>query len=373
MKVPEVICQLAFLQRIPTMNPIPIAIIGAGGISRAHTNGLPFLKDRFRLVGVCDTNEQAAQTLAQECGPGIPHFTDYFTLLDKTAPHAVIITLPHFLHHPIGLDCLARKIHVLIEKPITCSAKELKEIDAKAKEMDLIVMAGQMRRFGSSVQKVHDWVQSSPENFGQLRSFDIVVQVNIDAYTGGRADHWILDGVKSGGGVVTGFGIHRVDLIRHLGGCDFSEVTALGRFDEPFVNGAESQANALFSMSNGATGTLHANGLAPRTGYMDSFTLHGTHGSIMEVNGPLRYATKTGAVTHAWNDQHQGWVEATESLNPQDNPFVRQLVAFADAIEQGTAPIMNSIKENFNTIACMDAIAESLRSGRTVTVEKWSA
>lgn len=350
--------------------PLSIALIGAGGISRAHTKAFPLFPDRIKLIAVADNFVASAQALAAEYGPDVAAFADHRELLAKARPDAVVITLPHFLHHPIAKDFLAAGIPVLVEKPITNTGAELHDLHALATTQKLVLMAGQMRRFSPAVRHVKKWLDASPENFGQLRSFDVVVQVNVDAYTGGKTGHWILDGPKAGGGVITSFGIHRVDLVRLFGGADFAEVTAIGRFDAPFLNGAESQASVLFRMTNGANGTLHANGRAPRTGYMDSFTLHGTHGSIMEVAGPLRYATTTGAVTNQWGHQHEGWVDAPDSSDPRDDAFVQQLLAFADAVQSGRPPVANTVPENFNTIACMDAIAESLRTGKTVPVAK---
>jgi predicted dehydrogenase len=348
---------------------VRVAVIGAGGISRAHTKAFALFGERIRLVAVADTAVSAARSLAAEHGPEVAAFPDHRELLARAKPEAVVITLPHYLHHPVAREFLEAGVSVLVEKPATTTSSELRDLHALASRLGLVLMAGQMRRFGPAVRHVKTWRDAWPGNFGELRSFDVVVQVNVDAYTGGRPGHWILDGRKAGGGAVVSFGIHRLDLVRFLGGADFSEVTAVGRFDVPFVNGAESQASVLFRMSNGATGTLHANGRAPRIGYMDSFTLHGTHGSIMEVGGPLRYATASGAVTNQWGHQHEGWVDAPDSSDPRDDAFVQQLLAFADAVRSGRPPVANTASENFNTIACMDAIAESLRTAATVKVE----
>jgi hypothetical protein len=70
-----------------------IALIGAGGISRAHTNAFPHFRDRVSLAAVCDTHEPAARGLAAECGVDIPVFTDYRQLLAQSKPDAAIITL----------------------------------------------------------------------------------------------------------------------------------------------------------------------------------------------------------------------------------------------------------------------------------------
>ncbi len=356
---------------LQSLRAFQVAMIGAGSISRAHTRSIHLYPGRLALASVCSSHEPAARALAAEHAGDIPVFTDHRQLLRAGKPDAAVIALPHFLHHPVAKDFLEAGVPCLIEKPITCSASELRDLHAIADRRSTLLMAGQMRRFGMPVTATRKWLEESPDHFGELRSFDVVVQVNIDAYTGGNSKHWALDGTKAGGGVIANFGIHRLDLVCHLSGVDFSQVTAIGRFDSPFTNGAESQASVLFRMSNGATGTLHANGLAPRTAYMDGFTLHGSRGSIMEMGGSLRYATLSGAMTREWHHQHEGWVEALDTGNADDDTFVRQLLAFVNAVESRTVPRFNTPIGNFNTIACLDAIAESLRTGKTVDVEKW--
>lgn len=350
------------------ITPLQIALVGAGSISRAHTKGFPLLSERVTLSAISSRNAQNASALAEEFGSGVKIFTDHRELLASAKPDGVILTLPHFLHHPVARDFLEAGVPVLVEKPITCTAAELRDLHSISIRKGVVLLAGQMRRYGKPVRTVKAWSDASPHHFGELRSFDVVVQVNIDAYTGGNDNHWALDGEKAGGGVIANFGIHRLDLVRHLGGADYAEVTALGRFDRPFFNNAESQASVLFRMSNGASGTLHTNALSPRTPFMDGFCMHGTCGTIVEVGGPLLYATTTGTVTREWGDQHQGFVEARVSSDPYDDAFVQQLLAFADAIQSVTSPRFNTADENFNTIACIDAIAESLRTGTTVKV-----
>jgi predicted dehydrogenase len=348
--------------------PLRLAVIGAGAISRAHVNAFPHLRESVTLSAVCDKNDLAATALAAEFGAAV--FQDHRQLLTRGKPDGVIITLPHFLHVPVAKDFLEAGVPALIEKPITCTGPELRELHEIASRKNLALVAGQMRRFGYAVSRVKAWRDASPTNFGELRSFDLVAQANIDGYTGGHSHHWIFDGTMAGGGVVRSFAIHCMDLLRFIGETDFAEVTAIGRFDPPFKNQAESQASVLFRMTNGATGSLHSNALAPRALYMDSLCLHGTHGTIYEVGSSMRYATTTGVSTKSWGDQYEGFIDAPDSNDPKDDPFVKQLLNFADAVRFGKRPALNTAEDNFNTIACIDAVAESLETGATVKVAK---
>ncbi len=55
--------------------------------------------------------------------------------------------------------------------------------------------------------------------------------------------------------------------------------------------------------------------------------------------------------------------------DPHEDPFVNQLVHFATALHRGATPI-NHVDETINTMACIQAIGDSLRSGKPELVAK---
>src|SRR5205823_2016055 len=128
---------------------------------------------------------------------------------------------------------------------------------------------------------------------------------------------------------------------------DFVEVTAHGRFDPPFVNGAESSATVLLKMDNGATGTLHTNFTTPRCPSSESMALFGTYGAVIQqadspgqYTGPMRFATTRGKRTSSVAHQYEDFtlVPATEVSALGNDPFANQLLAFERAIRKGEAP-----------------------------------
>ena len=92
---------------------------------------------------------------------------------------------------------------------------------------------------------------------------------------------------------------------------------------------------------------------------------------IGQYRGVFQYASATNKPTQEWNDQHEGFQTVPKSSERQDsnNPFTNQLVHFAEALTQGK-PFHNTVFENFNTLACIDAIYASLESGRPCPVAK---
>ena len=162
--------------------------------------------------------------------------------------------------------------------------------------------------------------------------------------------------------------IHYLDMVRGLTGLDYSEVSARGRSDPPFKNGAESTCSAMLTMSNGATGTLHANYLAPRMPDPgEGFTLFGTKGYLGR-DQKWTHATTLGEEPRDWFWQFEKIesVAPDPDLAPDSSSFVNQLLAFQHAIETGNAP-MNHIADNLNTIATVQAIYDSMATDGAAT------
>jgi predicted dehydrogenase len=364
----------------PPALPLRLAMIGSGAISRLHFPAFRDRPDTIHLSAICEKNPQAASAFAAQFSYSVPIFDDLAELLAKVELDAALVALPHHLHFPVASDLMRAGIPILVEKPLTCSLDEARALKALSRETGVPVVAGQMLRFANDVVWLKEWVSKDQQNFGALRTFDIQSWQNILAYvnSAGGLNHWLLDGKRAGGGVVVSLAVHQLDLIRFITGDDFVEATAWGRFDSPFQNGAESCALALLKMTKGACGVLHATYTGPRVPYCEALTMFGENGTIIQhadhigqYRGAFQYASTANRATQKWNDQYEGFQTVPKSPEPDnsDNPFIRQLVHFAHALTQGRSP-QNTVFENFNTLACIDAIYTSLRAGQPCPVAK---
>ena len=120
--------------------------------------------------------------------------------------------------------------------------------------------------------------------FGGLRRTPAVQSIyqNIDSYTHGREDFWILDKARAGGGIAISVAIHILDLLRYWLDDDYVEVCARGRFAPPLKNGAESTVVATITTRRGALGTLNSSYTATRCPYSQRTLLFGTLGSLCQ-------------------------------------------------------------------------------------------
>jgi len=364
--------------------PLRIALLGAGSIVRAHTEGMLRHPDLFRITAVCDTNVLAAERLAAELGGGPVVHTDYVTMLDRQAGEldAVLITLPHWLHFPVASAALERGLSVLLEKPAVCSVSEFRELQRLEEKHGGIVQVGQNQRFGTEENLIKTWLASPA--FGDPRLFNVDIYQNIEGYSANQPEGWILDGKKAGGGIVISVAIHILDLLRYWFDDDFTEVHALGRFDEPLINGAESTVAATLRMGRGMLGTLNCSYAVKRCPYSQRSLIFGTHGTLYQhvekpgggYAGVYHTSTDGGKPSPQWGMMYEGFEpvivpDGTEEnpLPPWKRPFEAQWLHFREAVLARKAR-ENSLVRNFNTIAVIDALGRSLRSGRSETVEQ---
>src|SRR5271163_4764567 len=127
-----------------------VGVIGAGIMGSNHARVLAGLPD-IDLVGVVDPLP-AHRTRVMELA-GCRTFAGLDELLTEGVD-AVTVAAPTHLHHEISLVCIARDIHVLVEKPIASTVAEGEEIVAAARRAGVTLMVGHVERFNPAVAAI---------------------------------------------------------------------------------------------------------------------------------------------------------------------------------------------------------------------------
>lgn len=121
---------------------LTLALAGCGVMGRRHVRGLHKLKGagrlRFDLVAACDPNEANAQQLAELAHELLGRRPQIFASLDDLLRHApvdalAITTSPEF-HASLGIAALEAGVHVLVEKPITLTIRQGRDLIAAARQ-----------------------------------------------------------------------------------------------------------------------------------------------------------------------------------------------------------------------------------------------
>lgn len=130
-----------------TPPPLPrLAVIGAGAFGRNH---LRVIRDspRASLAAVFDTDLPRAAAAAHEfgCTPAAS-LAEVASLAD-----AAIVAVPTSHHHPVAAQLLEAGLDVLVEKPITVTTEEARDLCSIAARRQRILQVGHLERFNPAV------------------------------------------------------------------------------------------------------------------------------------------------------------------------------------------------------------------------------
>ena len=124
-----------------TANPsgarLPIALIGRVHVAHARASS------EVAVAAIADPTE-AGRAFAASVD--VPWFADHRAMLNAIGPPAVIVATPNASHVSIGLDCLARGIVTLMEKPIADTVEDARRLCDAAHAAGVALLVGHQRR-----------------------------------------------------------------------------------------------------------------------------------------------------------------------------------------------------------------------------------
>jgi predicted dehydrogenase len=187
-----------------------VAIIGTGGIAGSHMDAWNHCKDRVERVAAVDIDKERVTAFAEK--QGIPNaYTDIDKML-REQPDLVHIATPPSLHAPQILQCLDAGAHVLCEKPLVGSLRQLDAIAEAEERTGRFCSSVVQWRFGSAGRQIRHLIDSGV--FGRHT-------VTVCATTWYRSDAyyavpWRGTWESEMGGVNMGQAIHLIDLMLWL-------------------------------------------------------------------------------------------------------------------------------------------------------------
>jgi len=225
--------------------PIRIAVVGAGQIGRRHTEAITEVRDA-NLAAIVDPAHGAKDYAA---GHGVPHFLALGDLIANGIADAIIIATPNQMHAENGLECIAAKIPILIEKPIATDSKAAAAIIRAADANGTPVLVGHHRRHNPLIQRARAELESGA--IGKLVSFSGVT------WFCKPDDYFDADWRRMpGAGPVYLNMIHDIDLMHYLCG----DIESVHAWESNNVRGNTVEESAVVSMKfrNGMLGTVNA-------------------------------------------------------------------------------------------------------------------
>lgn len=147
------------------MGKYNVGIIGVGYWGKKIVDEFTKVEDA-NVIGVSDLDDKNLQFCAEKFG--IKNgFKDYKQLLAQKDLHAVAVAVPNAMHFQVCKDALNAGKHVLVEKPITLTSAEGKELVSLAGKKKLTLAVGHIFRFNNALAEVRR-LNKEEKYFGRI-------------------------------------------------------------------------------------------------------------------------------------------------------------------------------------------------------------
>lgn len=215
---------------VPESGRIRAGVVGAGHMGQYHILALAELWD-VELVAICDTDADRAQQIATQYGTrAVATHRELAELVDIAT-----VAVPTERHFEVARDLLEAGVHVLVEKPMTPTLEEAKELFRLARERARVLHVGHVERFNGAVQELRKIVER-PVLIESRRLGPFVPRVQNDS-------------------VVMDLMIHDVDIVLGLVDSEPRRMNALGRS----IHSLQADvANVQILFDSGAMATITA-------------------------------------------------------------------------------------------------------------------
>jgi predicted dehydrogenase len=295
------------------MNPLRLALLGAGQIAiQSHLPGALACRDVV-VTAIVDPVVERAASAARMYGIRPLLTADPGKALASV--DAAIVATPNATHRDIALQCLEAGVHVLIEKPMTVTASEARQIVDAAARRGCVVAVGYATRLRPNVQLLKELL--SEGYFGRVTAF---------AHQFGTVGGWSpmsgynLSAATAGGGVLIVTGSHFLDRMLYLWG--YPDAV---RYRDDSAGGPEANCVASFTYRTGS-------------GVM---TGSARYSKTAALPGALVLQTELGNVVLADRD------DADIVLHPAEAPSLQHVIRRTASHANGTADIFQLQVEDF--------------------------
>lgn len=139
---------------------LSVILVGCGVRAMTYAEYIAEHPEEFKVVAVAEPNDDRRNYLKEQHGvPEEMCFRDWKEVLDKPKfADVVFITTMDKLHYAPAMAAIAKKYHILLEKPIAPTMKECIEIERAALENDVKVMVCHVLRYTDFFKKIKRFI-----------------------------------------------------------------------------------------------------------------------------------------------------------------------------------------------------------------------
>jgi predicted dehydrogenase len=229
--------------------PLRIAFLGCGFITRVHSRNLRALSDTV-VCGYASRDRVRSEEFCRRFG-GRQSYANYTSAIDDPHVDAVVIAVPPRFHLELTLQALNAGKHVLVEKPAFLTMAEYERVAAARDRAKRVVLVGE-----------NDHYKPLAVTLRRLLAENVIGDMIFGLFTTiakrlKTSDDWRNDEAMAGGDAFFEEGIHWLHIAGSLG----PKITAIQGFrPAPAQTGADRRIKSMmvaFRYDNGAVGSLY--------------------------------------------------------------------------------------------------------------------
>ncbi|MFQ5911791.1 MAG: Gfo/Idh/MocA family protein [Nitrospinota bacterium] len=334
--------------------PVAVAVVGIGWwstpIARAvHEN------PKFRLATCFTRSPEKRKAFGETYGCG--QSESYEAVVGNPEVEGVILTTPNSGHGQQTLQALEAGKHVFVEKPLTNTISEAKEVAAAHKGSGLTLMTGHCYRRAAGHRAARRLADEG--RLGKL----IMAECNFSVGVGASLtpDKWRYFDAECPGGPLTQIGIHHADTLAYLLGPIRRVSGVFSKLDTPAE--VDDVHMSLVEFESGALGYM---GCSFATPLVYTFNLFGTKANLYMATDRTDPA-KTEELDRATEIylQEKGSPDRIPVELKLGDMAYEEMDEFADCIRTGKAP-ETGVAEGVRASGFVHATIRSAREGRPV-------
>ena len=316
---------------------LKVGVLGAGHLGKIHLKLLQ-QSEKYELVGFYDQFEENAKKVADEFG--YKAFDSISALID--AVEVVDIVTPTLSHFECAKEAISKGKHIFIEKPITNTVSEAEAIKTLASMNHVLGQVGHVERFNPAFTAVKDTINNP---------------MFIEAH---RLAEFNPRGTDVP--VVLDLMIHDIDIILSVVDSKVKSISASG---VSVISATPDIANARIEFQNGCVANLTASRISLKNMRKTRFFQKDAYVSVdfLEKKSEVVKIKDVPENPHEFAmilQNAEGIKKQIYFENPTvapNNAILDELETFADAIVNGTKPIV-TINQGANALRVAQQIID---------------
>ena len=344
-------------------NTVRLGVIGCGSFSSVIAYAVKRSK-KAELVTCFDIIPEIQNQFSERFG--CDREKSYEAVLKRDDIDGVLLVSPNAVHAVLAAQ---HGKHVYVEKPISNTIADGKEMIRACQEAGVVLMVGHHLRRNAGNRKLKELIEEG------IIGNPIMVEANVSNYLGFELTpdkfRWYGDNSGCPAGALMSMGIHYVDVFNYF----FGRIkTVFSYFNKLYIPAdVEDVTATIFQFESKILGYLGANYASPKAHWM---YVYGTKANVLfTVSAPdLPFDEYLKAISNP--SRFTQLVLFEKGREPRDiplaqvDPFLEEIDEFAHCVRTGDRPETDG-QGALVALAFIRAAIDSARTGNQVRLEIW--